>query len=291
MEAVNLSQVSQTNFTNKQEVQKETPKAPEQKKNGIELLEKEANALALNAKASLTFTGSIDKLQNAIQDGIPKISNIKFFHGKAYSKADDKLFSGLVSDVLKNGDTIEMVYKDGLLQISERKGIENVLKRFIYSEEDERFLESVITKKPGVVAKAEYQRYSDGNLYRFITSENGREKINFEFFNNGKPRIFTKGEFFKSWDNKGSLSSMNAAKKITNLDGNEVEISLEIRDGKIMDIDCGKNYGSLYYSKRSGEYVFNNFHNNTTPLHLIEVLEKFGIENASEMIQELNLKF
>ena len=38
MEAINLSQISQTNFTNKQEPQNETSKAPEQKKDGAKLL-------------------------------------------------------------------------------------------------------------------------------------------------------------------------------------------------------------------------------------------------------------
>ena len=109
----------------------------------------------------------------------------------------------------------------------------------------------------------------------------------------GKPAKLTKGEFFKSWAAGDKLSGMHARKKITNLDGNEVEISLDIRNGEITCINCGEDYGTLKYLERSNSYYIDDFEKNkkTTPQHLIEVLEKFGFENASEMIQELNIRY
>ena len=83
MEAINLSQVSQTNFTNKQEIQKEAPKAPEQKKNGKKLLAAGAVMTAIIAVASLAITGKHEKAKKVIQESldvvqIPSISELTF---------------------------------------------------------------------------------------------------------------------------------------------------------------------------------------------------------------------
>jgi len=108
------------------------------------------------------FDGKINKATEVAQDGISKISDVKFFHGQAFSKADGKAFSGIISDKLKNGDTIEMIYKDGVLQKSKRKGTKNILKTFEYLDNNTT-LKRVNTSKPGKVREAVYHYYSNNS--------------------------------------------------------------------------------------------------------------------------------
>ena len=76
MEVVNLSQVNQTNFTNKQEVPKETQKVPEQKKNGTKLLALGAAAITTIAIAGLIIKNKHNKLQEVIKDGAENPSKL-----------------------------------------------------------------------------------------------------------------------------------------------------------------------------------------------------------------------
>ena len=109
MEAVNLSKVSQTNFTNKQEIQKEIPKAPEQKKNGKKLLAAGAAAVATIAIAALAIKKG--KLPKATQ-----VADLKF--NKGIAMKGDELFTGVAEHANKEGDKFLLEYKDGALQRS-----------------------------------------------------------------------------------------------------------------------------------------------------------------------------
>ena len=57
-----------------------------------------------------------------------KLQDIMFENGKAFFKKNGKGFSGKVKDVLKNGDTVILEYKDGIIQKSKRSGKVNVMK-------------------------------------------------------------------------------------------------------------------------------------------------------------------
>jgi antitoxin component YwqK of YwqJK toxin-antitoxin module len=109
MDTVNLSQVSQANFTSKPEVQKETPKEPEQKKNGKKLLAAGAAATATIAIAALAIKKG--KLPKGTQ-----VADLKF--NKGIAMKGDELFTGVAEHTNKKGDKFLLEYNDGVLQKS-----------------------------------------------------------------------------------------------------------------------------------------------------------------------------
>lgn len=63
-----------------------------------------------------------------------KLKDIKFTKGTASLKEGGKKFSGVIKDTLKDGDTIKMTYKDGVLQKSVRKGKTSFVKEYAYAD-------------------------------------------------------------------------------------------------------------------------------------------------------------
>ena len=63
-----------------------------------------------------------------------KLEDVVFKNGAASLKEGGEKFSGKIKDKLKNGDNIELIYKDGVLQKSKRKGEQNFTKVFDYND-------------------------------------------------------------------------------------------------------------------------------------------------------------
>lgn len=133
MDSVKLSQISKTNFTNKQETKEVAQEAPKQKKNGKKLLAAGAIAAATAAVAGL-----------AIYKGKAKsLSDIDFNKGIATLKKNGKNYSGKIKTNLPNGDKLTMEYLDGILQKSTRIGEKNVSKTFSVNNKGEKIVEII----------------------------------------------------------------------------------------------------------------------------------------------------
>ena len=61
------------------------------------------------------------------------LSSIDFSDGSAFKKDGNK-FSGIIKDILPNGDEIKLKYKNGELISSQRKGIQNFKKQYITTD-------------------------------------------------------------------------------------------------------------------------------------------------------------
>ena len=201
MEAVKLSQVSQASFTNKQEIQKETPKAPEQKNNGEELLAAGAAAVATNTIADL-----------AIKKGnLPKgtqVADLKF--NKGIAMKGDELFTGVAEYTNKKGDKFLLEYKDGVIQkstknINPETGAGSLEKdNFIkhYSEVNGTRRVSISKDTINGVQRSNCE-ISKGSVIR--TKKTGEKET--IYFNDGKLRQYTLSDgTVRQWHDNGQKS-------------------------------------------------------------------------------------
>ncbi len=69
-------------------------------------------------KATKTITKGAEELTNAAEQAVKGLEDIEFNKGVAKLKDDGSKFTGKISDTLKNGNKIELEYKDGYLQKS-----------------------------------------------------------------------------------------------------------------------------------------------------------------------------
>jgi len=97
------------------------------------------------AGTMLIKSGKVNKLVDAFKSLSRKtFADIEFNKGNATLKKSGKAFSGKIVDKLGNGDSVEMVYKNGVLQKSTRKGSNEFVKEFLY--DDSSKISEIITK-------------------------------------------------------------------------------------------------------------------------------------------------
>ncbi|MBQ8634829.1 hypothetical protein IJX73_02075 [bacterium] len=150
MQDVSLSQANQI-LINKQEVVNSNNTNPIEKpevqlvEDGCEKMNKALLALGVIGAAGITLAcalhgKNVNKLKNApideIQKQVTKLNDISFTKGIA-KKQDGTLFTGVVEDVLKNGDSVVMEYKDGVIKSSKRTGKKQIEKTFIKNSSEE----------------------------------------------------------------------------------------------------------------------------------------------------------
>ncbi len=105
-----------------------TVKSPEIKND-----QKKKLALALGALA-IAGVAAIGIAMKAKSGKPVSLSDIKF--DKGIATKDGNNFSGKIKDTLKNGDSILLEYKDGIIQTSKRDGKKNISKTFEYLNGD-----------------------------------------------------------------------------------------------------------------------------------------------------------
>ncbi len=116
----------------------EQTKPQETKKDGKKKL-----ALTL---AALAATGAAIAIGAAILKGKDtKLVDIDFNKGQALLPTGEK-FSGTIKDKLPNGDNIKLVYQDGILQQSTRKGAVNFIKNYEYTSQFAQIPEKLLEK-------------------------------------------------------------------------------------------------------------------------------------------------
>ena len=203
MKVINLSQASQANFTSKQKVSKETPKAPEQKKNGAKLLATGATVVAAITIATLAIKKS--KAPKAT-----KLTDLKF--NKGIAMKDTELFTG-VAEYRKKGNKFVLEYKDGMLlksskNINPKTGEANLRKgNFVktYTRKGESCLE---IKKREDTINGTLETSCVTKQYE-VNRRNPSGKLQTSIFKNGKiseQHLFDGTE--KRWYENGQISSV-----------------------------------------------------------------------------------
>lgn len=191
-----------------------------------ESLQKKLKAIFLIglADAMIAFallkSGKINKLTDTIMELSTKkikLNDIKFDKGKALLK-NGKEFTGIISDKLPNGDKIKMIYENGILQKTARKGSTEFVKEFSY-EDGSSVLKKITTKgKDGKFIKvSEFKNgkihgtesadsaklWGDNGLLKYsVDKKTGTTKL---WHENGQLANEANGFNQKSWHENGQL--------------------------------------------------------------------------------------
>lgn len=145
------------------------------------------DALALQGKALL-------KKATTLKD-------VVFSRGVALNKNGDK-FSGLIKDTLPNGDSVRLLYKNGALQQSTRKGSSCFDKCYIYRDDSKKPFG--VVKIRDVVEKVTKAFDENNNPKKLVFLERKKELASYDFHDNGKLK-FVKlfNEDTKEFDKEG----------------------------------------------------------------------------------------
>ena len=139
--------------------------------------QKKKLVIALSSLAAIGAAGIVIAA-NVKKGKLPqKLANIKFESGIAKDKRGN-LFTGIINDTLKNGDLVQLTYKDGVIQSSARQGTKNLSKTYSYDA-------------LGNLTKITTQ--NDGNIIEFIKTKYGHII---------KENSKLKKVFFRSYSNK-----------------------------------------------------------------------------------------
>lgn len=188
---------------------------------------------------------------------------------------------GIISDKLKNGDTIEMVYEDGLLKKSQRKGSVNFSKVFKYNPCSNN-LNNVITERQDGFTEASYShRVMNGKLSDFDLFRNDEKIASLCTNKVGKLRTLSGKEGVQLfWGHDGKLECVSTT--IPKDPRSNPEVFVRFKDGEIALVKC---HGFINARNKGGKLVLENRH--VTVIDAIETLAKVGLQNAIEITNEI----
>ena len=196
-----------------------TAKTTENKKENKEIDKngKKKIALALGALAVIGIAGAALYKKGKIKS----LADIKFSGGNAFT-SDGKSFSGIIKDKLSNGDKIKLIYEDGIIQYSERKGGQNFKKiyetingeKIVKKFEDGISTEFNITKIQNEVKMAQ-EKLKSILSDKTLTSSQLQDKIkDIKYISNNQKKIIEDTIKNKKQIENEALSRINQNKQI-----------------------------------------------------------------------------